>query len=79
MWRVNGQKDADYTDVLELDLATVEPSLAGPSRPQDRVPLKSAKAAYGKAFAKQSEERAEEEPDGHRHRRSRDRRQELRA
>jgi aconitate hydratase len=62
MWRVNGQKDADYTDVLELDLATVEPSLAGPSRPQDRVPLKSAKAAYGKAYAKQSEERAKKNP-----------------
>jgi aconitate hydratase len=62
MWRVNGQKPADYTDVLELDLATVEPSLAGPSRPQDRVPLKSAKTAYGKAFAKQSEERAKKNP-----------------
>ena len=62
MWRVNGQKPADYTDVIELDLATVEPSLAGPSRPQDRVPLKSAKAAYEKAFAKQSEERAKKNP-----------------
>jgi aconitate hydratase len=62
MWRVNGQKDADYTDVLQLDLATVEPSLAGPSRPQDRVPLKSAKAAYSKAFAKQSEERLKKNP-----------------
>jgi aconitate hydratase len=30
-----------YTDVLELDLGTVEPSLAGPKRPQDRVPLRS--------------------------------------
>ncbi len=62
MWRVNGQKDADYTDVLELDLATVEPSLAGPSRPQDRVPLKTAKAAFQKAYAKQSEERAKKNP-----------------
>ena len=35
-----------YTDVIELDLATVEPSLAGPKRPQDRVPLRSAKAAF---------------------------------
>ena len=32
-----------YTDVLELDLGKVEPSLAGPRRPQDRVPLKTAK------------------------------------
>ena len=30
--------EAEYTDTLELDLATVEPSLAGPKRPQDRVP-----------------------------------------
>jgi aconitate hydratase len=30
---------AEYSDTLELDLATVEPSLAGPRRPQDRVPL----------------------------------------
>ena len=35
-----------YTDAIELDLATVEPSLAGPKRPQDRVPLRSAKAAF---------------------------------
>ncbi len=39
LWRTNGMREADYTDVLELDLATVEPSLAGPKRPQDRVPL----------------------------------------
>ncbi|HXC57928.1 MAG TPA: aconitate hydratase AcnA, partial [Steroidobacteraceae bacterium] len=62
MWRVNGQKAADYTDVLELDLATVEPSLAGPSRPQDRVPLKSAKTAYQAAFKKQADERAKKNP-----------------
>ena len=35
-----------YTDVIELDLGTVEPSLAGPKRPQDRVPLHGAKAAF---------------------------------
>ncbi len=35
-----------YTDVIELDLAAVEPSLAGPKRPQDRVPLHGAKAAF---------------------------------
>jgi aconitate hydratase len=62
MWRVNGARAADYTDVLELDMATVEPSLAGPSRPQDRVPLRVAKAAYQKAFAKQSEERTKKNP-----------------
>ena len=43
LWRTNGMREADYTDVLELDLATVEPSLAGPKRPQDRVPLRTSK------------------------------------
>jgi aconitate hydratase A / 2-methylisocitrate dehydratase len=35
-----------YTQVVELDLATIEPSLAGPRRPQDRVPLRTAKHAF---------------------------------
>jgi aconitate hydratase len=35
-----------YTQVVELDLSTVEPSLAGPRRPQDRVPLREAKQAF---------------------------------
>ena len=35
-----------YTDVIELDLGTVEPSIAGPKRPQDRVALKDAKSAF---------------------------------
>ncbi|WP_425406978.1 aconitate hydratase AcnA [Hwanghaeella sp.] len=39
MWREKGQPDPVYTDTLELDIGTVEPSLAGPKRPQDRVPL----------------------------------------
>jgi len=37
---------ATYTQVVELDLATVEPSLAGPRRPQDRVALSSAKQSF---------------------------------
>ena len=35
-----------YSQVVELDLASVEPSLAGPRRPQDRVPLRDAKRAF---------------------------------
>jgi aconitate hydratase len=62
LWRVNGQKPADYTDVVELDMGTVEPSLAGPSRPQDRVPLRVAKEAFRKAFTKQAEERTKKNP-----------------
>ena len=38
--------EADYTQMLELDLATVEPSVAGPKRPQDRVLLKDAAASF---------------------------------
>jgi aconitate hydratase len=38
MWRHEGQ-EAEYTDVLSLDLGSVQPSLAGPKRPQDRVLL----------------------------------------
>jgi aconitate hydratase len=40
LWR--SDTPARYTDVLTLDLSTIEPSLAGPKRPQDRIPLKSA-------------------------------------
>ncbi len=39
MWRDASTPDAVYTDTLELDLASVEPSLAGPKRPQDRVAM----------------------------------------
>ena len=41
---------AAYSDTIELDLATVEPSLAGPRRPQDRVPLTRAKASFAGAL-----------------------------
>jgi aconitate hydratase len=46
LWRQSGQPDADYSDVLELDMSTVEPSLAGPKRPQDRIALSQADAAF---------------------------------
>ena len=39
-------QEAEYTDSLSLDLGTVEPSLAGPKRPQDRIPLSQAKTAF---------------------------------
>jgi aconitate hydratase len=41
---------ATYSQVIELDLSTVEPSLAGPRRPQDRVPLREAKSAFLQAL-----------------------------
>ncbi len=45
-----GKAEAAYSDTLELDLSTVEPSLAGPKRPQDRVPLKEAKENFANAL-----------------------------
>ncbi|MDE2218951.1 MAG: aconitate hydratase AcnA, partial [Gammaproteobacteria bacterium] len=60
LWRVNGARAADYSAVIELDLATVEPSLAGPSRPQDRVPLRVAKSSYRAHHRKMAEERAKQ-------------------
>jgi aconitate hydratase A / 2-methylisocitrate dehydratase len=45
LWREAGAKPV-FTDVLELDLSTVEPSLAGPKRPQDRVPLTQVKSGF---------------------------------
>jgi aconitate hydratase len=45
MWRDAATPDPVFTDTLELDLSTVQPSLAGPKRPQDRVLLKDAAAA----------------------------------
>ena len=42
--------EAEYSELLNLDLATVEPSLAGPKRPQDRVPLSSAKQSFEDAL-----------------------------
>src|SRR5262249_20168007 len=39
-----------FSDTLELDLGTVEPSLAGPKRPQDRVPLSKVQSVYAKSL-----------------------------
>jgi len=62
LWRINGAPAADYTDVVELDLSTVEPSLAGPKRPQDRVALRNAKAVYRSSVKKMAEERTQKNP-----------------
>jgi 3-isopropylmalate dehydratase small subunit len=48
--------------VLELDLDSVEPSLAGPSRPQDRVPLRVAQSVYERQHARMAQERAGRQP-----------------
>ncbi|MGC2695985.1 MAG: aconitate hydratase AcnA [Candidatus Angelobacter sp.] len=43
-------QDAEYSQVVELDLSTVEPSVAGPRRPQDRTPLSKAKDSFEQAL-----------------------------
>ncbi|MEH1096970.1 aconitate hydratase [Micromonospora sp. CPCC 205739] len=44
------EREPEYSERLELDLSTIEPSLAGPKRPQDRVPLGSAKTLFRSAL-----------------------------
>jgi len=46
MWRDANYADPVFTDTLELDMSTVEPSLAGPKRPQDRVSLSAAHTSF---------------------------------
>ncbi|MBL0170128.1 MAG: aconitate hydratase AcnA [Gemmatimonadaceae bacterium] len=53
LFRTDATPDPVFTDTLDLDLSTVVPSLAGPKRPQDRVPLSQSKAMYREALAAQ--------------------------
>ena len=46
LWHDESSEEATYSDTIELDLADVVPSIAGPKRPQDRVSLTEAKAAF---------------------------------
>ena len=48
MWLDENTPEAEYSEYLELDLATVVPSIAGPKRPQDRIELTSAKEQFRK-------------------------------
>ncbi|HXG28655.1 MAG TPA: aconitate hydratase AcnA [Nevskiales bacterium] len=50
MWWSPEAPEAEYSDVLHLDLGSIQPSLAGPKRPQDRVLLADVKANFRKAF-----------------------------
>jgi aconitate hydratase len=64
MFRTDETPDPSYTDTLELDLSDVEPSLAGPRRPQDRVPLKRAKQMFVEALPTVLSTRAPKVPKG---------------
>ncbi len=46
LFRTDGMPDPEYTDTVELDLSTVQPSLAGPNRPQDRILLSEMKSTF---------------------------------
>ncbi|MEW8218437.1 MAG: aconitate hydratase AcnA [Candidatus Thiodiazotropha taylori] len=49
MFHTADSPEAEYSETLEIDLSAIEPSLAGPKRPQDRVPLKDAKLQFEQA------------------------------
>ncbi len=57
MFRTPGQPDAEYTSIVELDMSTVVPSLAGPKRPQDRIPLSDSKSMFNAALSALQAER----------------------
>ncbi|MDW8395319.1 MAG: aconitate hydratase AcnA [Anaerolineae bacterium] len=57
LFRTDDTPDPIFSDTLELDLSTVEPSLAGPKRPQDRVPLSQVKRQFLSALTAPTRER----------------------
>ncbi len=57
LFRTDETPDPIFSDTLELDLSTVEPSLAGPKRPQDRVPLGQVKQQFLSALTAPTKER----------------------
>jgi aconitate hydratase len=57
LFRTDATPDPVFTDTLELNLADVEPSLAGPKRPQDRVPMRDLKTTFRKALSAPVKER----------------------
>ena len=62
MWRKDGAPDPLYTDVVHLDLSTIQPSLAGPKRPQDRVLLSDMQKTFRSAFRKDQDKWASRGP-----------------
>jgi aconitate hydratase len=60
MFHEPDSEEPTYTDTLELDLGDVEPSIAGPKRPQDRVPLARAKQAFIEALKEEDPDAAKE-------------------
>jgi aconitate hydratase len=61
MWRDASSPDPEFTDKLELDLSTVEPSIAGPTRPQDRIGLGDVTQSFAAGLEKMSGRKDEKE------------------
>ncbi len=64
MFHDGGAEDPVFSDLLELDLGEVVPSIAGPKRPQDRVPLSQAKQSFLEAMTEFAPEAAEQMGNG---------------
>jgi aconitate hydratase len=64
IFRTDATPDPAYSQTIELDLSTVEAALAGPKRPQDRVLLRNAKAAFATAMEGVAPKRAEVQNNG---------------
>ena len=64
LFRTAGVPTPQYTKCLQLDLGTIEPSLAGPKRPQDRILLKDMKTAFHRSLGAPHAERGFELPEG---------------
>lgn len=60
LFRLDGAAEPAYSERLELDLASIEPSLAGPKRPQDRVPLSAMKSTFNDALRREYSRDVEE-------------------
>ena len=70
LFRTDDSTEPQFDDLLELDLATIEPSLAGPRRPQDRVPMQNMSQVFRAAYAdrfKDAEENVTTEDDVNRY------------
>jgi aconitate hydratase len=63
LFRTDDSPEPVFTDTLELDLSTVEPCIAGPKRPQDRVPLHASKRAFWQALAAMYDTRVDSDAD----------------
>ena len=55
-WYSKTKNEIKYDNILEIELSSIESSIAGPKRPQDRVPLKNAKKAFIKTLTKNEKE-----------------------